>query len=116
MAKQVSMWKKNHMRRYPCLSRFYHIPNEGNRKPWIAAQMGIVSGVSDYHFAARTEDYIGLYLEIKDKGKKPTLNQRAWLEESVEYGFMAKWSDNLQEIFSIIENYAIAVEAYKKGK
>lgn len=109
-------WKRNHMRIYPCLKRLYHVDNEGVRAVGLATKLGIIPGVSDYHFAARTKEYIGLYLEIKAGTNKPTPNQKKWLEESREYGFKAEWTNNLQEAIDILDAYAKEVESYRKKR
>ena len=114
MYEGIKEWKDLHMHLYPSLSRLYHIDNEGKRKPWVAAKSGIVSGVSDYHYAARTDQHVGLYLEIKYGKNKLTPNQRLWLEESREYGFQAEWCNTLQSTFMVLETYAKQVEAYKR--
>lgn len=110
-------WKRNHKRIYPCLKRLHHIPNESKRAVGLATKLGIIPGVSDYHFAARTEDHIGFYLEIKVGDKKPTANQEKWLEESKEYGYKTGWTNDRQVAIAALEAYAKEVEAYrKKGK
>lgn len=114
LCKEITDWIRHNIYRYPSLCRFYHEANEGDRKPWVAVQMGFRAGVSDYHYAARTDRYIGLYLEIKAGKNTPTTDQTTWIEESIEYGYQACWCNTAQRAIMIIEDYAKAVEEYRK--
>lgn len=103
--------------RYPCLQWFYHVSNEGKRSPWKAAEVGLKSGVSDYHCPVPTARHRGLWLEMKALGKKPTQAQENWLQHMRKLGYLATWCDSLQSAFSVVESYAKeATEWMKQNK
>jgi len=109
LCKELVLWSRLFSRKYPCLQYLYHIPNEGRRNPRIASEIGILSGVSDYHLPVRSGPHLGLYLEIKAPGKKPTVAQQGWLEEMRRQGHRAEWTDDLQTAINILEEYARGV-------
>ena len=62
------------LRGYP----YYHIPNEGIRKPHTGARLktvGLKSGVPDLCIPVARGPYHSLYIEMKAQGGKPTESQ-----------------------------------------
>lgn len=90
---------------YPELRWFYHIDNEGRRKPWVSARKGIKAGVSDYMLPVSRGKYHGLFMEIKAPGKKPTEKQMEFLRFVEKQGYRAVWHDNCQDAIDTITRY-----------
>ena len=89
-----------------------HIPNEGKRS-LIGGQLlkgiGMYPGASDL-FIARPilskERYFGGYwIEMKDKGKKPTPKQYEFLSRMAKEGYMTGWFDDWIKAKESIERY-----------
>ena len=66
---------------------------------------GMTKDESDLFFAVPNEDWHGLFLELKAKGKKPTSDQMDYMDEMISNGYMASWCDNLEEARNIITDY-----------
>jgi hypothetical protein len=92
-------------RRYPCLKKFRHIPNEGKRNKLWAYQEGIRKGILDYQMLVSTSEYHGFCMEVKDTGKKPTEAQAAEIETLTNDGYYACWTDNLDKAIEHVETY-----------
>lgn len=116
MCKEIMKFVRLNERRWPCLQWFRHWPNEGKRNPWLAKEIGIITGVSDYVLPVPNSDHIGLWLEIKAPGKKPTESQARWLNDMETLGHQAEWVDSLSAAFMVIETYARKATEYKRGK
>lgn len=69
--------------KFPQFERLIHVPNGGKRHIVTAKKMkaqGARSGVPDYLYFVGRGRYVGLALELKKIGGKPTYLQRGWLE------------------------------------
>ncbi len=73
---------------------------------------GMKPGVSDLTIAVPSGGYHGMYLEMKDKGKKysdVTPDQRAHLALMTEMGYFATWApgyeDAMKQIHSYMKNF-----------
>lgn len=110
-------------RKYPMLSPYLiHIPNEGKRSPSEGAKqkrLGLRKGVPDLFFAKPcnhfTPGYIGMWLEIKAPGKKPTKSQLEYLALLRSVGYYAIWCDRLDWIINYFERYALGME-HEQGR
>lgn len=67
--------------RHPELQLALHVPNEGQRAPWRARQIGLRAGVPDVLLLRPSRDghWTGLALELKWGKGKPTPDQELWL-------------------------------------
>jgi hypothetical protein len=83
----------------------FHISNEGKRNPGWSQAIGIVAGVSDYFLPIPSFPYSGLWIEMKDYGKKPTRKQLVFLELMKRYGFATACFDDWLEAVEFIELY-----------
>ena len=69
---------------------------------------GMTNGVSDLFLCVQRAQYGGLWLEMKDKSKKASAlskDQRQWLSDMREAGYMAEWAPGFDEAKEIIEKY-----------
>ena len=105
MCADIVQWSELCIKRYPALEWLRHWPNEGKRNPWIAKLMGIKAGPSDYFLPVPTVQYNGLFLEIKVPDKKPTDQQRIWLQAMKTFGYYTNWTDNTSKAIKILDWY-----------
>lgn len=101
---QAALVKWARLQRLPLIS----IPNHGKRTAWAGEQevaMGLTKGVSDL-FLARPNGYLhGMWIELKSKGRSPTVEQYDWLNGMESEGYRAVWYDNLDDAIAGIKNY-----------
>lgn len=84
------------------------IPNHGKRSLWAGRNevaMGLTKGVSDLFLARPVGYYAGMWIELKAKGKKPTVEQYEWLEIMLKEGYHAVWFDNIDDTKRGIVDY-----------
>ena len=84
------------------------IPNGGRRNPREGARLkaeGVKPGVSDLLLPLRRGGFAGLWIELKAPGKKPTPEQRDWLERMRSAGYFATWCDDWQRAAEVITGY-----------
>jgi len=69
---------------------------------------GMTNGVADLFLAAPNHKYHGLFIEMKDKGKtwcSVTTDQRAFLSDMSDKGYLAVWAAGYDDAKAIIESY-----------
>jgi len=88
----------------------FHIPNEGKRAKWVSKPMGIEAGVSDYFLMIPKNKYSGLWIEMKEEGKKPTPKQKEFLERAKKIGYAVAVCFTWREAVEVIKNYLFYVE------
>jgi hypothetical protein len=69
---------------------------------------GLTNGVSDLFLATSKQGYHGLWLEMKDRGKKEkslSESQKDWLNDMRKEGYKAEWAAGFDQAKEIIENY-----------
>ena len=105
----VMQWRDLMMGRYPCLRLLIHIPNGGLRSKSEAVRfrlLGVRAGVSDLFLPVARHDYHGLWIEMKrQKGGKLSKEQKEWLDEMTEQGFLAVRCDGAKEAIEVLEGY-----------
>lgn len=74
---------------------------EGN----ILKAKGVKSGVPDVMIYEGDNQYRGLAIELKVGYNKPNNNQLQWLEQLRKRQWQCHWSNSLDEVLFIIENY-----------
>lgn len=102
-----------HLNKYPCLARFFKVPNEGKRTVSYAVRMkkeGLKSGVPDTQLPYPTKHYHGLWIEFKKPGEKPTRKQQEWLDWLNENGHLALCLDNAEVAEQVALKY---VQGYR---
>jgi len=82
-----------------------HLANEGRRAPWIAKEISIVKGASDYFIPYPRNGMGGAWLEMKSKGRKPSRAQVVFLELMRRNGYAAQWFDDWKKAADWIEEY-----------
>lgn len=93
---------------YPELDLLYHIPNGGLRNKKVAANLkaeGVKSGVPDLHLPVARGKYHSLYIEMKSKSGKPTLNQKEWMSRLNEQGHLALVCYSCEDAQNVLINY-----------
>jgi hypothetical protein len=84
------------------------IPNGGKRDVRTAIKLkaeGVKKGVSDMFLALPKNGYHGLWLELKDKGGKPTKEQKEWIYKMRELGYAADVAVGHQQAIEVLELY-----------
>ena len=80
------------------IESFFHFENEG-KTSWVRGKvqkkMGVVSGVSDIFISRSNDNYKGIWIELKKKGKKPTKEQYSFMEQMRSDGYHATWCDTI---------------------
>ena len=113
-AEQMALfqWVALHINRVPELGLLIHIPNGGARNPREAARfkkMGVKAGVSDLFLAACKptgplgfHDRLGLWIEMKAKGKYRSKSQTWWQDQMTIQGYRCRvcysWQSAAREI------------------
>lgn len=84
------------------------IPNHGKRSAWQGMKekaCGLTPGVSDLFLARPSMSRSGMWIELKSKGRTPTVDQYDWLNRMEHEGYRAVWHDNLDDAISAIKSY-----------
>lgn len=85
-----------------------HSPNEIKAKVQYMSKrkaMGVKSGVPDILIFEPRGKHLGLAIELKANYNKPSENQIKWLKDLNSKGWLAIWSNSLDEVLDEIENY-----------
>lgn len=85
-----------------------HIPNEGKRSWQYGAKlkrMGLQKGFPDLFFPYARKNAHGLFIEMKRKGEKPTVEQIAWLKKLKERDYKAFLCYGFDEAKRVIDWY-----------
>lgn len=85
-----------------------HIPNEGKRSYALAAwlkSMGLRAGCADLFVTRMSNGFGGYWIEMKKRGKKPTENQQAFLDEMRKEGYKSEYFTDWIEAKKSIEDY-----------
>ena len=101
-------WAAFAVGKYPEIKFLYHIPNEGKRSVYNGAAMrrqGLKKGVPDLCLPVPSGKYHALYIEMKRKGEKPSLQQLNWLDNLNLLGNRAVWCQGWEAAAKEIERY-----------
>ncbi len=66
---------------------------------------GMTDAESDLFFAVPRGTYHGLFVEMKDFGKKPTADQLEYLQYQRDNGYQAVWAEGAEEAIRLITEY-----------
>ena len=105
MCIQIYEWIKN---RTELEGSCFHFANEGKRSYFNASmlkKMGFKAGASDYFFSRPNKAYSGLWIEVKDSGKKPTKVQRDFMNRMLMDGYYATWFDSVDAVIACIKDF-----------
>lgn len=87
---------------------FFHFAQEGKRgytNVDLLHKIGFKAGVSDILISKSNEFYKGLWIEVKDIGKKPTKVQLEFIHNMNEDGYFATWRDSQESIIELIKQF-----------
>lgn len=105
----VFQWAAYRTGVYPELDLLYHVPNGGSRNPIEAARLkaqGVKAGVPDLVLPVARGKHHGLYIELKrQKGGRLSDDQKKWLDELTEQGYLAVRCDGAEAAIKTIEDY-----------
>lgn len=88
------------------VSVFFHVPNSGKRsriEGYNNKLSGVLAGVSDL-IVVRPQGRTG-WIEVKDKGKKPSNVQVEFAERLAQLGHRVHLVDCIEQIMPIIEEW-----------
>lgn len=103
-------WALYNVNNYPCLKWLHHIPNGGSRDKREAVKLrrqGVKAGVSDLFLPFPTEDYHGLYIEMKSNKGRLSEKQAEFIEDMTRNGYKAVVCYSAEAAISVIKNYII---------
>jgi hypothetical protein len=96
-------------KRYARAARRTHaIPNGGGRSKAEAGRLkaeGVTAGISDIFCALPVGPWHGLYVEMKSQTGTASSEQRAWLDESTELGYIAVCCRGADEAMTVWRAY-----------
>lgn len=113
-------WARLNLCRFPCLQWLHHIPNGGPRGGDMVSReiagarlkaQGVVPGIADIFLPARTWNFSGLYIEMKNpnvRGRKDggiTEKQKAFSKYVSAEGYAWVCAYNWKEAAVYIERY-----------
>ena len=105
----VIEWRDLMIFRYPCLKLLIHIPNGGLRSKSEAVRfkkLGVKSGVSDLFLPVARKGYHGIWIEMKrQKGGRLRPDQKEWIDDMTEQGYLALRADGADEAIGMLERY-----------
>lgn len=97
----------------------FHVPNEAKRSVAgyrAQAAKGTRKGVSDLFVPVARNGQHGLWLELKAKGKRPTPEQKRFLQDMAAQGYAVGWADNVDGATTIIGNYMRSQDETHAGR
>ena len=107
--KAIFEWIGYSIGRFPELKLCMHIPNGGYRNPREAHNLrlqGVKSGVPDLFLPVAKRGYHGLFIELKrKKGGRLSEDQKQWLDDLFEQGYLAVRCDGADEAIGMLERY-----------
>ena len=91
------------------LKWLFHVPNGGERPGAVAKRLqlqGVKSGVSDLMLPLARGKYHGLWIELKRRdGGAVSQNQRDFIRDMIDAGYMATVARGSDEAIRIITDY-----------
>ena len=87
---------------------FFHVPNEGNRKPQYAHKLklqGVLSGVADIVILLPAQGFHGLLIELKKAGGSPSAEQKTFLHVATDNGYLAVVVNDMETLQETIDSY-----------
>jgi hypothetical protein len=100
-------WCKLNEARYPGLDLIFAIPNGGKRHPVTAMKLkaeGVRPGVPDLCLPV-ARGYHGLYIEMKDKHRPTTLDQKKIISRLIAEGYRVEVCYSCDEAIMVAEDY-----------
>ena len=92
----------------PELALLFAIPNGGHRHKAVAARMkaeGVKAGVPDICLPVARRGYHGMFIELKTRRGRLTMEQTKWLSALIDEGYWANTCRGFEEAKHAIEEY-----------
>ena len=87
---------------------FHSIPNGGRRSPREAARLklgGVLRGVPDTFLPLRSEEYAGLYIELKNSKGRLSEEQIDFMTAATKEGYLCLVVNDLDTFKSVFSHY-----------
>lgn len=98
-------WAAAHSSKWPALDLLFAVPN-GQFRPGTAPEPGLRPGVPDLCLPHPTDDFPGLFLELKRDGAQgPRDSQRKWLISLLDQGYAVTVAYGYDEATRILSLY-----------
>lgn len=105
----VFQWADLHRNKYPALKMMFAVPNGGKRNVITAVNMkreGAKRGVPDIILLHPSREYHGLAIEMKkDKGGTVSPEQKEWIKNLTDEGYLARVCRGSFEAIETIKFY-----------
>lgn len=85
-----------------------HIGNERKASyyaGYIMKRMGVLKGASDLFMAYPSGGFHGLFIEVKSKTGKPTVEQKDFIDRMNSVGYMARVCYGAEEVINTMKDY-----------
>ena len=109
--KIVVAWWRDIYPQYPMSIRLSMngLPKGSGRAAAIRVSMmrtqGMTDAEADLLFCVARGNYNGLFVEMKDFGKKPTADQLEYLQYQRDNGYQAVWAEGAEEAIRLTTEY-----------
>lgn len=109
---QIALFKAVEMmnKRFPEIKLLYANPNGGKRNVREATRMkkeGVKAGIPDLCLPVARGKYHGLYIELKVGKNTTSINQKKWLDDLNNQGYLAitcyGWEPAIRQILQYLE-------------
>lgn len=87
---------------------FHHCPSGGRRTQREASKfksMGVIPGVPDTFLPLKSEEYCGLYIELKKAGGCPSKEQKAYMNAATKEGYLCLVVNDLETFKKVFSHY-----------
>lgn len=104
----IFVWARYARARWPELDLLHAIPNGGHRHKAVAMKMraeGVRRGVPDIFLPVARSGWNGLYVELKAEHGKVSQDQRWWLKNLSDQGYLAVVCRGGESAQHVIESY-----------
>lgn len=83
---------------------YYAVPN-GQYRPGQAMEAGLQKGVPDLCIPVPTDEYGGLYIELKQPKRYTRKSQREWLDRLTDLGHACRVCRSVDEVEDVVRAY-----------
>ena len=86
----------------------FHIANEGKRTKRNGARLkreGLKKGIPDLFLPVAKSGYNGLFIEMKKRGGRTSVEQKWWIEKLRKQGYLVEVCDSSTKAIDLIQKY-----------
>ena len=108
LQKDCAMWLKKELYLRGLPQIFYHVANERKATPAQHSRLklqGVLKGVSDIVLPVRSQEFSGIYAELKTKNGVPSPEQKAFLKGVAEQGYLAVIINDIITFREVLTSY-----------